>query len=146
MAYRGKFKPVNTSKYHGDSTKVTYRSLWELRFMKWCDTTSSVLKWNSEEVIVPYISPIDNRWHRYFVDFLVQTRDQHGKVSTSLIEVKPLAQTKEPERKVGSKKPTRRFLNEVMTYGVNRAKWDAATEYCRDRKWDFKILTEKQLV
>jgi hypothetical protein len=145
MAYRGKYKPKNSSKYDGDPTKIVYRSLLERRFMVYCDTNSSILKWSSEEVVVPYVSPIDKRWHRYFVDFWIHYRNSNGTLQSSLIEVKPFSQTKEPKRLESGKKPTHRFLNEVMTWGVNCAKWTAATQYCEDRKWDFKILTEKDL-
>ena len=145
MAYRGRYKPKNPSKYDGDPTNIIYRSLLERRFMVYCDTNSSILKWSSEEVVIPYVSPIDRKWHRYFVDFWIQYRDSNGNLRASLIEVKPLAQTKEPKRLESGKKPTRRFLNEVMTWGVNQAKWKAATDYCQDRKWDFRILTEKDL-
>lgn len=145
MAYRGRYKPKNPSKYDGDPTNIIYRSLLERRFMVYCDTNSSILKWSSEEIVVPYVSPIDKRWHRYFVDFWIQYRDSNGNLRASLIEVKPLAQTKEPKRLESGKKPTRRFLNEVMTWGVNQAKWKAATDYYQDRKWEFRILTEKDL-
>jgi len=145
MAYRGRYKPANPQKYKGDPTNIIYRSLLERRFMVWCDTNSSVLEWNSEEVVVPYKSPIDMRYHRYFVDFWVRYRDRNGNLKACLIEVKPHKQTIEPKKKEGSVKPTRRYLNEVMTWGVNQAKWKAATEYCLDRNWEFKILTEKQL-
>lgn len=145
MAYRGRYKPKNPSKYDGDPTNIIYRSLLERRFMVYCDTNSSILNWSSEEIVVPYVSPIDKRWHRYFVDFWIQYRDSNGNLRASLIEVKPLAQTKEPKRLESGKKPTRRFLNEVMTWGVNQAKWKAATDYCQDRKWEFRILTEKDL-
>lgn len=145
MAYKGKYKPINPQKYKGDPTKIIYRSLLERRFMVWCDMNSSVLEWNSEEVVIPYKSPIDTRYHRYFVDFWVRYRDKNGNLKACLIEVKPHSQTMEPRKKEGSAKPTRRYLNEVMTWGVNQAKWKAATEYCKDRNWEFKILTEKHL-
>jgi hypothetical protein len=32
-----------------------------------------------------------------------------------------------------------------MTWGVNQAKWKAASEFCADRKWRFLIMTEKEL-
>jgi hypothetical protein len=145
MAYRGRYKPTNPQKYKGDPTNIIYRSLLERRFMVWCDINSSVLEWNSEEVVVPYKSPIDMRYHRYFVDFWIRYRDRTGNLRACLIEVKPHKQTMEPKKKEGSVKPTRRYLNEIMTWGVNQAKWKAATEYCLDRNWEFKILTEKQL-
>lgn len=143
MSYKGKYKPQNPDKYDGDPTNIIYRSLLERRFMVYCDNKSSIIKWSSEEVVVPYVSPIDNRYHRYFVDFMIQYRDTTGTLRTVLVEVKPKSQTNEPKRIQG--KPTRRFLMEVKTWGVNKAKWDAATEYCKDRKWEFKIITEKEL-
>ena len=40
---------------------------------------------------------------------------------------------------------TRKYINEVKTYAVNRYKWDAALEWCKDRKYKFIILTENEL-
>jgi hypothetical protein len=142
MAYSGKFSPKNPKKYGGDPTKIVYRSLWELRVMKYLDDNNSVVEWSSEEIAIPYISPIDNRYHRYFPDFIVKIRRADGGTKVMMLEVKPKAQTKEP---VVSKKKTRRYINEVTTWGVNQAKWHAAQEYCLDRGWDFKLITEAEL-
>jgi hypothetical protein len=148
MAYKGKFSPQDPSKYLGDPTRIIYRSLWERRFMVYCDTNPFILKWASEEVIIPYISPLDKKLHRYFPDFYVKMRDKYGNIKETLIEVKPKKQTKPPDKKKqftekGNK--SRRYLNEVATYAVNEAKWKAAVEFCEDRNWEFKILTEDQL-
>ena len=32
-----------------------------------------------------------------------------------------------------------------MTYGVNEAKWKAAREFCQDKGWEFRIITEAEL-
>ena len=141
MSYKGKFKPKNRSKYKGDHTAITYRSLWELRFM-----TPSVLKWSSEEIIIPYRSPIDGRRHRYFPDFWVRVKTSEGVVKESLIEVKPKAQCSPPKGSPPKDRRKRgRFIREVKTWGVNEAKWKAAKAYCDDRKWGWKILTEDDL-
>ena len=146
MSYKGKFKPINYQKYKGDATNIVYRSLLERKFMNYCDTNASILEWSSEEVVVPYKSPVDNRWHRYFVDFLIKYRDKTGEMRTVLIEIKPASQTVAPKRKESSTgRPTRRFISEAVTYAVNQAKWEAATEYCKDRKWEFRIITDKDL-
>jgi hypothetical protein len=146
MSYKGKFKPQNYQKYKGDPTKIIYRSLLERRFMVYCDTNASILEWSSEEVVVPYISPVDNRYHRYFVDFWMRYRDIDGNLKSVLIEIKPAIQTQPPKRKdTPTGRPTRRFLNEVKTWGVNQAKWEAATEYAKDRNWEFRIITDKDL-
>jgi len=142
MSYKGKFRPRHPEKYIGDVTNVVYRSLWELRLMRYFDHHTSVIKWGSEEIIIPYRSPVDNRIHRYFPDFIVKMKEDTGNISTLIIEVKPYAQTLEPTKKT---EKSRRYINEVLTYGVNQAKWKAATEFCSDRNWQFKIMTEKEI-
>ena len=146
MSYKGKFKPKNRLKYKGDHTAITYRSLWELRFMRYLDTTASVLKWSSEEIVIPYRSPIDGRRHRYFPDFWVKVKTSEGLVKESLIEVKPKAQCSPPKGAPPKDRRKRgRFIREVKTWGINEAKWKAAKAYCDDRKWGWKILTEDDL-
>ena len=142
MAYSGKFTPKNPQKYVGDNTNIIYRSSWEVRFMKKFDEEDWCLSWSSEEVIVPYKSPVDGKWHRYFVDFVIKIKDNKGNIKTWMIEVKPKKQTKPPEI---PKRKTRKFINEVVTWNVNEAKWKAAKEYCKDRAWEFVIFTEDQL-
>jgi len=141
-AYKGVFTPSNPQKYMGDHTNIIYRSSWECRVMDWLDKNPDVVSWASEEIIVPYKSPVDGRWHRYFPDFLVKTRTKDGKLKTTMIEVKPEKQTKQPSPQ---KRVTKRYIQEVTTWGVNEAKWAAATEFCLDRSWEFKIVTEKHL-
>jgi hypothetical protein len=142
MAYSGKFIPKNPHKYVGDYTNIIYRSSWECRFMHKFDTEDWIINWASEELVIPYISPADGRWHRYFVDFVIKVKDKNGKLKTWMIEVKPKKQTQPPEIK---KKITKQYITEVTTWGVNQAKWKAAKEYCLDRGWEFIIFTEDQL-
>ena len=137
MAYSGRFVPKNPKKYLGDSTNIWYRSLWERRVMVHLDDNINVLEWSSEEIVIPYLSPLDNRYHRYFPDFFVRT-----KTGAMILEVKPMSQSVKPKVK---KKVTKAYINEVATYGVNQAKWDAAIEYCKDRGWKFKVITENEL-
>ena len=126
----------------GDINKVIYRSSWELRCMNYFDQNENVLKWSSEELAIPYISPIDKRWHRYYPDFVIQMLDEQNRVKTVMIEVKPEKQTKPPQPR---KRTTKRYIQEVKDWGINTNKWVAAQEYCADRKWEFRILTEKDL-
>lgn len=136
--YQGFFRPNNPSKYKGDPTNIVYRSSWELKFMMYLDMHGDVISWSSEECIVPYKSPIDGRWHRYFPDFVFTKKDKE----TVMVEIKPHKQTKPPEIQ---KKKTKKYINEVVTWGVNEAKWKAAEEFCADRKWKFMIMTENEL-
>lgn len=142
MAYSGLFRPKNPQKYVGDHKNIIYRSSWECRVMHWLDQNPSIISWASEEIIIPYISPVDNRYHRYFPDFVVKVRTQTGQLKTMVLEVKPKKQTKEPEVQ---KRKTKKYISEVVTWGVNQAKWKAANEYCLDRGWEFKIITEDHL-
>lgn len=110
------------------------------------DEHPDVLEWSSEEIIIPYRSPIDGRVHRYFPDFFVKKKGRDGIIESLLIEVKPLAQTQQPTlMEVKNQRPTKRYIREVMTWGINSAKWKAAEEYCKDRKWKFVIMTEREL-
>lgn len=142
MAYRGKFQPKNPSKYMGDPTKIVYRSLWERKCMIKFDENSNVLRWASEEMAIPYVSPVDKKRHRYYPDFIVEVKNKSGEIETIMIEVKPLKQTKVPQK---PKRMTQRFINEANRYLVNQAKWDAANYLCDKNGWTFKILTEKEI-
>ena len=105
--------------------------------MKWCDVTPGVQEWGSEEIVIPYTSPVDGKRHRYFPDFYVKVGNKKY-----LLEVKPFKQTKEPKTQ---KRMTKRYINEVVTWSVNQAKWKAATEFCLDHNWEFMLITEKEL-
>ena len=142
MSYSGKSRPSNRQKYKGDPTNIIYRSLWERKFMVWCDKNENIVEWGSEEIVIPYISPVDNRVHRYFPDFYVRALTRDGRSQKFIIEVKPKAQCAPPKKQ---KRITKKFITEVKTYAVNEAKWKAAEEYCKDRRMIFKILTENEL-
>ena len=144
MAYKGIFQPTNPGKYKGNPTNIIYRSSWELRCMKYFDLNDNILEWQSEEIAIPYRSPIDGRIHRYYPDFTVIAQQASGGTKTMVVEVKPHYQTEAPKINK-SKRKTKRYINEVRTHAINKYKWDAAREYCKDRKWAFLILTERDL-
>lgn len=141
MSYKGWFTPKNPKKYRGDAKNIVYRSSWELRVMKYLDENINVIFWASEELPIPYRSPIDQQMHRYFPDFVARIRQVDGKEITMVLEVKPEKQTKLPVQK----RQTKKFLQEVATYAVNQEKWRAADLFCKEHGWQFKILTEKDL-
>ena len=142
MSYKGKYKPKYTKKYKGNPTNIIYRSLWELKFMKYCDGNKNILEWCSEEIALPYRSPIDNRIHRYFPDFYIKVKENNGKVKKMIIEIKPKKQCVEP---VPQKRKTKGYIFEVYEYAKNQAKWKAAKNYCLDRGYEFKVITEDEL-
>ena len=141
MAYKGKYQPSHPRKYKGDPTNITFRSLWERKFMNWCDQNANVLEWSSEEIIIPYRGP-DGKPHRYFPDFYMKQRQLDGKIKKYLIEVKPLKQCSPPKK---PKRQTKGYIREAFEYARNQAKWTEAREWCADRQWEFKVITEKEL-
>tara|TARA_Y100000356_G_scaffold74291_1_gene61437 strand:+ start:33 stop:476 length:444 start_codon:yes stop_codon:yes gene_type:complete len=142
MAYKGRYTPKNPKKYKGDYHNIVYRSLWERKFMVYCDNSDNILEWGSEEIIIPYLSPWDGKLHRYFPDFYIKVRQASGNIKKFIIEVKPKKQTRPPE---SVHRKTKKWLNEVKTYSINEAKWKSASEWCSNNDMEFKILTEEEL-
>ena len=138
MFHKRIYKPIFPEKYTGDPTAIIMRSSWETMFAGWCDKNPSVIKWSSEETVIPYRCPTDDRIHRYFVDFKITIKEGR----TYLVEVKPAKQCEPP---VFPGKRTQRYLTESLTFIKNQAKWEAARNYCKDRGWEFKIITEREL-
>ena len=137
MYHKRKYVPLNPKKYAGDPSNIVMRSSWETKFAIWCDKNPSIVRWSSEETVIPYVSPLDGKIHRYFVDFKIETVNK----KTYLIEIKPKAQTIKPQ---GTRQTTK-FLKEATTYLVNQAKWEYASRYSKDRNWEFIVLTEDEL-
>ena len=149
MAYKGRYRPTNIEKYKGDPTKIIYRSSWELKFFRYIDRHPDIIWWQSEEISIPYISPIDGKPHRYYPDVVLQRRVGEDKYEIVMIEIKPEKQTRAPDLSKRNATKTgrisRRYLNEVKNYGVNEAKWEQARNYCKQRGWRFEIMTERHL-
>jgi hypothetical protein len=137
-AYKGKYTVKNKKKYAGDPTKVTYRSLWERNAMRWAEASPQVVRWNSEEIVIPYKCNTDGRMHRYFVDMLIEL--SNGEII--LVEIKPKKQTIPPK---STRKKTKKYLAEVTTYIKNTSKWNAAQQFAKSRGWKFQIWTEDTL-
>ena len=142
MFHKRKFSPTFPEKYAGDPTNIIMRSSWETQFANWCDMNPSIIKWSSEETVVPYRCPTDNKVHRYFIDFKIQVKTKGDVLKTFLIEVKPYKQCHPPEF---PGKRTKKYLTESYMFIKNQAKWAAAREYAKDRGWEFKIITEYEL-
>lgn len=136
MSYSGRYKVSNPKKYKGDYTNVIYRSLWEKSAFKWCDQNPNVKSWCSEEVVIPYLYEVDQKYHRYFMDLKITIDNR-----TILVEIKPESQTVPPT----GQRRTKRYLSESLEYVKNRCKWKAASNYAKDRGWEFQIWTENTL-
>jgi hypothetical protein len=139
---KSRYIPQFPAKYKGNVDNIVCRSGWERTVCKFLDSSASVLWWSSEELVIPYIHPLDGRYHRYFPDFIANVKKKDGTTSTLVIEVKPDIQTRAPVRK-SKRKPGKGFLTEQATFAVNAAKWEAAKSVCIKKGWEFVILTEK---
>ncbi len=143
MTYKGRYFPTNPKKYRGNPNQIIYRSLWERKVMVYCDKNDAIIEWGSEEVIVPYLSPMDGKIHRYFPDFYMKVRQTNGTTKKFIVEVKPKSQCKEPVK--NPKRRTTKWFNEVKTFAINQAKWKSAREFCEDKGMEFKIFTEDHI-
>lgn len=153
-SYKGRFRPKRPEKYRGDASNIIYRSSWELMVFRRLDEHPDVIEWSSEEISIPYVNPVrslksgERKISRYFPDIIVKKKVD-GKIATTMIEIKPKKQTAPPDpgkrnaTKTG--RVSRRYLNEAATYSVNEAKWEAAKRYCRERGWEFVIMTEDHI-
>ena len=137
---QGIFVPKNPNKFIG--SKAIYRSGLELKFFRFCDDNKNVKRWGSENVIVPYMSPLDNRGHKYYVDNYIEILEGN-KLVKYLVEIKHSRETKPPKTKYRNRK---HLLYEQKTFVTNQAKWQAAREYSKKRGYKFIILTEKELI
>ena len=140
--HQGLFHPRHPEKYVGDVNNIVYRSSWELRFLQYCDSNDNIIQYASEEFSIPYLSPIDNKVHRYYPDYLIKVKESNGSIKKYVIEVKPKRQTEKPKKR---SRVTKTYINEMRLYAVNQAKWKYAQEFCKDNLLEFKIITEEQL-
>lgn len=140
---QGFYKPQNPQKYIGNPNEIVYRSSYELRLFKYCDLTESILEWGSEEMWIKYHNPTTGRIHRYFPDAYIKVKDSNGVCKKYIVEVKPKRQTVSPNP--SPKKKTKTWLNEMKTYETNKAKWEAARQFCEETGMEFKIITEQEL-
>lgn len=139
---QGVYKPINREKYSGNQNPI-YRSSWELKFFRWADKNKKVVRWGSENIIIPYVSPLDNKVHRYFVDNFIVFLNPKGKPKKYLIEIKPSKSVARPVINERKRKST--MIYEQKTWVVNQAKWEAAKRWADKKGYEFIILTEKEL-
>lgn len=137
MAYGGRFIPKNPQKYVGKSVNnIMFRSSWELAFFKWLDTNNAILRWGSEELAIPYVSPLDGRVHRYFPDLIIMYKDNTGALKKEIIEIKPYKQS------VATPRMSDRDRQALI---VNEAKWKYAADFAEQHGATFRVLTERSM-
>ena len=55
--------------------------------LNYLDSHPDVISYASEEFFIPYLSPIDNKLHKYYPDMLVKRRNKQGIVETLVVEL-----------------------------------------------------------
>ena len=139
---QGVYRPENKEKCLNTSP-VIFRSNLELKLMKILDFNANVIKWSSEQIIIPYEKPGPvKKMARYFTDAYVEIKI--GEIIKKLIiEIKPERQTIRPVPSKRKKQST--ILYESLAYAINDAKWKAAKEYAKKKDMEFIIITEKNI-
>lgn len=137
-----RFYPIHPEKYMGDFSNIIIRSSWELRVFQFCDNNPNVMRWGSEEIVIPYMKPFPGGMKpaRYFPDLYVEYINREGMVIKELIEVKPEKFTRASKSRNHT---TKAFEN--MQYVVNMAKFTAANNWCQKNGIKFSILSEKSI-
>lgn len=133
---QGIYTPKNPQKYIGKH-KPKYRSGWELTFMTFCDSNSSIIYWASEAMRIPYKHPLTGKPTIYVPDFFVVYQNKFGKQVAEVVEIKPKKQSI-IESKVASAK-------DRAIVAINHAKWQAAMAYCKSQGLVFRVITEDDL-
>jgi hypothetical protein len=137
---KGEYTPVNGQKYIGKHP-IIYRSSWELTMMRKFDEHPNVVAWASETVQVPYQNPLTGKWSLYVPDFLVVYADKTGKKHAEIIQVKPLKERPDYQRKQGERLSERTKLAQI----VNAAKWAACVKFCAKNQLSFRVASEDEM-
>jgi hypothetical protein len=77
----------------------------------------------------------------YIPDFLVVYADKNGKKHAEIIEVKPMRERPDYQRKQGERLSERTKLAQM----VNAAKWAAAVHFCAKNQLNFRVASEDEM-
>lgn len=132
---QGTYIVLNPAKYLG-TRAPTYRSSWEMTFMRFCDNHPGIINWGSECLRIPYRNPFTGRDTFYVPDFLIMYQNKDGSKITELIEIKPRSQARIEEAKSQQQK---------AAVVLNMAKWAAAKAYCKRAGITFRVVTEEDI-
>lgn len=138
-ASKTEFVPKHPEKYIG-TFPIISRSSWELFFMQKMDTNDNVIRWASESIVIPYLSPKDNKTHKYYPDFIIEIRTSDGSIIKQVIEIKPMNQCLP-----GTSKKPDVLARQNLVYLINQAKWEATKRMCEQNDFTFVVLTEQDL-
>lgn len=143
--YQGIYKVENKKKYLGNSDPI-YRSSWERKAMWYMDHNENIVRWGSEIITIPYFYTVDNKVHKYIVDFYAEAKAKNNKIKKLLIEVKPSDQVDYPKvPKNKTQKAMKNYQTRYLMVEKNKCKWSAANQFCKQNGYEFKIITEHEL-
>ena len=134
------FRPSFPKKYKGNPNNIICRSTWETKFCNYCDLNENILEWASEEFFIKYVSPVDNRFHRYYPDFLIKVKESKGEIKTYVIEVKPKKQTRPPKKR---KKVTQSYLYECKPMLLTQLNGKQQENFVMIEKLNLKLSLNK---
>ena len=140
---QGKFMPKHPEKYVGDIHKIVFRSSYELAAFNFIDNQKDILKWSSEETIIPYTMGEGDRMRRYFVDLSILVRIDANTTKKFLIEIKPYGKTIAPKKTTKTSDKT--YNSSLAEWIQNSAKWAAAEKFCERNNATFILWTERQI-
>lgn len=149
--HSGKYKIINPEKYIGDSSNIFCRSSWETKFCHYCDTNNKIVKWTYEHksLVVDYYSPIDKKFHKYWIDFYIKIQKMDGEFEEYMLEVKPIRQYEKESKPVlvgnASTKKLEKYNEQLKVWLTNQYKFKAAIEFASKRGAKFKICDENFL-
>ena len=153
---QGLFIPKNKDKCIklNSQSGLYYRSGLEQKLMIYLDNNDSVIKWNTELIKIPYVK---NAWnnkllemtlteHLYFPDFYYELKKPDGSITRVVAEVKPEHETKPPKLQQNpTPKQMKNFEYALKEYSKNLDKWKYCIEWCKNKGFEFVIITDKLL-
>ena len=132
--------------FWGTHQPIVYRSMYEYKFIIWCEHNPRVIQWSIEPFAIEYIG-IDKQKHKYYPDFYIYLYT-NSELKTSMkcvIEIKPKNQTVKPVFESGSKMSSKSKKYSILEWQKNQRKWIAAQQFCDARDMRFIILTENTI-
>lgn len=138
--------------YKGKKQKISVLSSYEHKAVRMLQQLYSLKRidgWANEESIFNYVYSLDEKNHRYLMDFTITKGDY-----TIFVEVKPFSKLTPPKKpkEFKGEKSVQSYRNAVAEFLKNQDKWKAVNEWCDTQnskigyeKYKFVIWTEKEL-
>lgn len=121
---------------------IQYKSALERIAFRYADLNPKIKFFSIEPFNIPYIKPLDNKPHRYFIDMYIEFITGQK----FIIEIKSSSEVRKPYKpKTMNERTAKQYKESIETYIVNCAKWKSAEEFAKHKQMKFIILTEQHL-